>query len=178
MPTPAEPIAAAPGADARWAVPGMGLWPEPTESFWTSLRFLAISRLVLVVLLLLFVLLDKTGQAVGEGFDRKAFIAVGLVYLAAALVFASLVNRLRPWFHSQLVVHVFSDLLALAALMHAAGGGRSGVGVLMIGAVAGAAVDDRAAGGLHGDGIKFILVDAGDGLGPDGIGGGNLKLET
>jgi two-component system sensor histidine kinase PilS (NtrC family) len=40
----------------------------------------------------------------------------------------------------QLVVHVLTDLLALVALMHAAGGGRSGVGVLMIGAVAGAAV--------------------------------------
>ncbi len=127
--------AAAPGA-----LPDVGLWPEPTESFWTSLRFLAISRLVLVLLLLTAVVLDNTGQAAGEGFDRRDFITIGSVYLAAALIFAATVNRLRPWFHVQLIVHVFTDLLALVSLMHAAGGGRSGVGVLMIGAVAGAAV--------------------------------------
>ena len=48
--------------------------------------------------------------------------------------------------------------------------------------VARAAVDGRAAGGLHGNGVGLILVDAGDGLGPEGIdpgvGVGNLKLET
>ncbi|HPU51195.1 MAG TPA: ATP-binding protein [Burkholderiaceae bacterium] len=122
------------------AAPDLGLWPEPTESFWTSLRFLAISRLVLVLLLLTVVVLNDNGQAAGEGFARRDFIGIGSAYLAAALAFLTTVNRLRPWFHVQLVVHVLTDLLALVALMHAAGGGRSGVGVLMIGAVAGAAV--------------------------------------
>ncbi len=123
-------------ADTR----GTGLWPQPAESYWTSLRFLAISRLVLVALLLSFVLLDDAGQAAGAGFDRGAFLTAASIYLAAAVGFALTVNRLRPWFHAQLMVHAVTDLLALFALMHAAGGGRSGVGVLMIGAVAGAAV--------------------------------------
>ncbi len=116
------------------------LWPPPTESFWTSLRFLAISRVVLVSLLLTFVVLDGRGQAAGEGFDRHLFIWVACTYLAVAVVFLLAVDRLRPWFHSQLVAHVSVDLLAITVLMHAAGGGRSGVGVLIIGAVAGAAV--------------------------------------
>ena len=138
MPTPPE---GAPGAaPATGTSPDVGLWPVPTESFWTSLRFLAISRLVLVLLLLTVVVLDNTGQAAGEGFDRREFITIGSAYLAGALVFAASITRLRPWFHMQLIVHVFTDLLALVSLMHAAGGGRSGVGVLMIGAVAGAAV--------------------------------------
>jgi len=85
MPTPPE---GTPGAAAvTGAAPDVGLWPVPTESFWTSLRFLAISRLVLVLLLLTVVVLDNTGQAAGEGFDRREFITIGSAYLAAALIF-------------------------------------------------------------------------------------------
>ena len=137
MPDSVHVTRAAPDAGAH---PGAALWREPTDSYWTSLGFLALSRLVLVALLLTFVLLDDTGQAAGEGFDRHRFLAMAWAYLAAALVFLASVNRLRPWFHAQLMVHVLTDLVALTFLMHAAGGGRSGVGVLMVGAVAGGAV--------------------------------------
>ena len=54
-------------------------------------NLITLSRLLLLIL----VVLDKTGQATGEGFDRHLFILVGCVYLGAATGFLLTVNRLR-----------------------------------------------------------------------------------
>ena len=114
-------------------------WPQPAPSFWTSLRYFAVARVVLASMLLLFVLLEKPAPLPGSNFDAPLFIACATGYLVLALFYlaASVVHRA---FHAQLILQVFTDLLAVLVMMHAAGGVRSGVGVLMVAAVAGASV--------------------------------------
>ena len=134
---PAE--AAGPDAGAGWPadrapMPGPG---DPTQ--WASMRWFAGSRIVVATVLVLLATLDNIGPFAGvlEARDRFATLALAYFALAAVLLSAAFVRRA---FQSQLVVHTFSDLVALTLLMHAAGGARSGVGVLVVAAIAGAAV--------------------------------------
>ena len=92
------------------------------------------------MLLLAFVPLYDNGGFSSEIDDPKLFERGAVVYLLAAILYLSTVHRLRPYFQPLLVAHVLTDLFALSTLMHAAGGLRSGLVVLVIVAVAGAAV--------------------------------------
>jgi two-component system sensor histidine kinase PilS (NtrC family) len=109
-------------------------------SFWTSLRYFAVSRVVLTGVLLLFAVFDDPLRAADPSFDPALFLGAAIAYLVLSGAYLVGVNLARRGFHAQLLVHVFTDLVALLVLMHAAGGIRSGVGVLMVAAVAGAAV--------------------------------------
>ncbi|MCX7274213.1 MAG: ATP-binding protein [Burkholderiales bacterium] len=134
MPIPPDSVTE-PSADR-----GAALWVAPTESFWTALRLLTLVRLALVLMLFGLVALDTTAYFGEDGFNRSLFVRVLMVWLLFALCSLILMNRLRPWFHPQLVVQVVIDLTVLAVLSYAAGAGRSGLSVLMVGVVAGAAV--------------------------------------
>lgn len=94
---------------------------------------------MLATVLILLATLENVGLFNRLIEERSRFAATALVYflVASVLVAASFVRRR---FQLQLVLQVFCDLIALLLLMHAAGGARSGVGVLMLAAVAGAAV--------------------------------------
>lgn len=108
------------------------------ESFWVSMRYFAISRIVVAALLVTIVPL-QIGTIDGI-IDRKLFVLVAGVYLVLGAVYLAALNWGRPYFTSQLIVHTLTDLVAMALLTHAAGGTGSGFGVLLIAPIAAAAV--------------------------------------
>lgn len=112
----------------------------PAESYRLAFRWLAASRVAVALVLLTFVPLQEAGRFAVELADPPLFERVAVVYLLAAILYLSTLNRLYARFDAVLVVHALTDLFALSTLMHAAGGLRSGIVVLLIAAVAGAAI--------------------------------------
>ncbi len=112
----------------------------PADSYRAALRWLAASRVAVALTLLAFVPLQDAGRFAAELGDPVWFERVAVVYLLAAILYLSTLHRLDRHFDAMRVVHALTDLVALTALMHAAGGLRSGVVVLLIAALAGAAV--------------------------------------
>lgn len=122
------------------SAPVAGHRGSASETLWTSLRYFAFSRVVLAALLLLFVAFDDLSRVADGPVERRLFALTALAYLALSVPYAAVATALRRGFDAQLIVQGLTDLVALTLLMHAAGGPRSGIGVLMVAAVGGAAV--------------------------------------
>ena len=112
--------------------------PEP-EVLRASLRWYAFARTATALVLVGFVALGAMGIAVELG-DRRRFLALALVYLAVALAFVLLAGRRSPPVQVQLVAQALADIALLTLLMHASGGVRGGLAVLLVASAAGAAV--------------------------------------
>ena len=109
------------------------------DSFWISLRYFNIYRMSVAVLFLGITLFY--GDALNLGSYRLNFFrAVCVAYLATGLVFQSVLRNLRDLFNLQLSAHVFADIVAITLLMYASGGIRSGLGVMLLIALTGAAL--------------------------------------
>jgi len=107
------------------------------SSFWGSLRFFSIYRLVIAVLFLAVVLLF--GDALGLGTqDIGLFRKASAIYvlLSVALLVAAL--KRPSVFDLQLSIQVTVDIVALTMMMYASGGQKSGIAVLLLVVVAGA----------------------------------------
>lgn len=144
------------------AAPAGGVGEAAGATLWASLRWFAVGRVVLATVLILLATLDNFGLFSGvlEARDRFATTAMAYFTIASVLLTAAFVLRA---FGVQLVVHVLSDLAALTLMMHAAGGVRSGVGVLVVAAVAGAAVlsTHRLAAFFAATATLMLLAEAG-----------------
>lgn len=112
----------------------------PGASFWTSLRLFSVARLVLATLLVLPVIVGGRVPWADVVVHDRLYAAVSFGWLALSFLLLALAGRWRRHFQAQLVVQALIDLACLVLLMHAAGGPRSGLGVLTVAAVAGAAV--------------------------------------
>ena len=125
------PAAAGGGPD-----PDPGAWP----SYWRSLGYFSLARLVVAAALIGYVPLLQGTAGLDETFDSQLYLPVAVAYLAAAALFV-VVSRpglvqLRRLASLQIAV----DLIALSVLIHAVGGARSGLAVLLILPNAGAAI--------------------------------------
>lgn len=124
----------------------MSRFEAAADTYWISLKYLSISRLVIAGVLVALVPLSgsaiggSTGGSTGQGIDRLSFQVITLAYLAAACIFLAVIDALRPRFQAQLTIQILVDLVMLTALIHTAGGVRSGFGILLIAPVAGAAI--------------------------------------
>jgi two-component system sensor histidine kinase PilS (NtrC family) len=103
---------------------------------WKSLILFNIYRFTLSSLLASAFFLNHSPSFLGQ-FDEKLFSIIGILYLGLSL-FYFFSTHLR-WFdfNKQTVVHVLSDIFAISLLMHASGGVNSGLGMLLIIAIAG-----------------------------------------
>ena len=112
------------------------------ESFWVSLSYFNVYRLVLAGFFCSLAFLQPQNFGLAQ-YAPGIFTAAALAYLAAAVVFQWLLQT-KLWFIVQLRAHVLSDVAAIAVLMYASGGFKSGLGVLMLISLVGAAlVSDR-----------------------------------
>ena len=109
-------------------------------SYWNSLRFLAIARLLIAGILTAVVPAYVKRFEVGLLQNVALFFATAAIYVVFAFIALVVVIRLRRYFNVQLWIHVVMDLVFLAILVFAAGGPRSGFGLLMVAPIAGAAV--------------------------------------
>jgi two-component system sensor histidine kinase PilS (NtrC family) len=109
------------------------------DSFWISLRYFNIYRMAVAALFLGITVFY--GDALNLGSYRLGFFrGVCLVYLVLALVFQSVLRNLRDLFNLQLSAHIALDIVAITLLMYASGGLRSGLGVMLLIALTGAAL--------------------------------------
>ncbi|HLT26586.1 MAG TPA: ATP-binding protein [Zeimonas sp.] len=109
-------------------------------SYWASLRWLAASRVAIALVLFAFFPLHDSGRLSEEVGDPTLYGGAALAYLLLAVLFLSTLDRFRAHFHALVLVQALVDIVALSTLMHAAGGLRSGLLVLLIVALAGSAI--------------------------------------
>jgi two-component system sensor histidine kinase PilS (NtrC family) len=109
------------------------------ESFWISLRYFNIYRMVVAALFLGITLLFDDMLNLGS-FHLNLFRLVSMAYLVAAVAFQGLLRHLRDLFNLQLSLHLGLDIVSITLLMYASGGIHSGLGVMLLIALTGAAL--------------------------------------
>ncbi|WP_018954439.1 sensor histidine kinase [Thioalkalivibrio sulfidiphilus] len=109
------------------------------DSHWRSLRAFSLYRLLVVCLLLAVEWLGTGPELLGEALPQ-VFDTALLAYLVAGLVLLALGLLRRPAYETQVGLQAAVDLPLITALMYASGGVASGLGMLMIPAVAGLAL--------------------------------------
>jgi len=109
------------------------------ESFWTSLRYFSFYRMAVALLFLGITLVYGDLLNLGSH-SLNLFRLVSIAYLVAGVTFHSLLRNLRDLFNLQLSMHIALDIVAITLLMYASGGIRSGLGVMLLIALTGAAL--------------------------------------
>ena len=112
---------------------------DAIESFWRSLRFFSVYRLSISLLFLVAALVFGDTISLGTQ-DARLFDRVAAVYLLSAIAFLVALLRQPRRFNLQLSVQVAIDIVALTMMMFASGGQKSGIAVLLLVVVAGAAL--------------------------------------
>jgi two-component system sensor histidine kinase PilS (NtrC family) len=122
------------------AVPSTRYFAEPVpEPFWVSLKYFNIYRITVVAVFLGTALTYHDELPLGQHSLPLFLYACG-VYLLAACVFQAAMFLLRERFNVQLTLHVFADIAAITVLMYASGGMKSGLGVMLLISLTGAAL--------------------------------------
>lgn len=111
---------------------------EPAATFWRSLQAMNLTRIIIAGLLLTYFSLN--GSKIGAGAGLALYLQICIVYLLLALAFAGLSASFRRRFLFQLSAQISVDILAISALYLAAGGAKSGLAILYLFPLAGAAI--------------------------------------
>jgi len=112
------------------------------DSFWVSLRFFNIYRLLLAAVFLTSVMMLGDDLTFGSH-NLQLFKYVSGAYLLLAVVFQVLLERIRSQFNFQLSMHVVADIVATVLMMNASDGFKSGLGVMLLISLAAAALVSR-----------------------------------
>ncbi|MES2016577.1 MAG: ATP-binding protein [Pseudomonadota bacterium] len=116
----------------RWTA----LSRESRETYWRSLHAMNGTRVVIALVLLLYLTLDRRGQSAGYVLYAETCV----VYLIAAVGFGSLAYYVRRRFLFQVAAQVMLDIAVISLLYLSAGGARSGLVILYLFPLAGAAI--------------------------------------
>jgi two-component system, NtrC family, sensor histidine kinase PilS len=109
------------------------------DSFWISLRYFNLYRMVIAALFLVTALVYEDALNLGTH-SLELFRYVAAAYLFCSVVFHGVLRDLRDKFELQLTLHAGLDILAITLLMFASGGIRSGLGVMLMISLTGAAI--------------------------------------
>jgi two-component system sensor histidine kinase PilS (NtrC family) len=109
------------------------------ESFWTSLRYFSLYRIAIAGLCLGATLFYADALRLGAH-RLDLFRAASGWYLLFALLLHGVLRNLRDRFNLQLSLHLALDIVAITTLMYASGGIGSGLGVMLLIALTGAAL--------------------------------------
>lgn len=107
-----------------------------SDQAWKQLAFLNYYRLGLAGLFAGLCLSGNLPAPFGEH-GPTLFTVVSLAYAAACGLAVIALHARRPAFSTQVYLFIFVDIAAITLLMHASGGVRSGLGMLLIISVAG-----------------------------------------
>lgn len=112
------------------------------DAYWTSLSYFNVYRIVLA--LLFVVSTTDYGDVFDFGRrDPRLFAGVASTYLVFALLYQVLLWWRRERFNVHLSTHVATDIVALTLLSHASGGYQSGLAIMLLVTLAGAALVGR-----------------------------------
>jgi len=115
---------------------------DTSDSFWASLKYFNFYRTAVAVLALLVVVIFRETLDLGRH-DLKLFSTVSAVYAAVAIAFHFAMRKWKGLFNAQLTTHVLVDIAAITLMMYASSGIRSGLGVMLLISLAGAALVSR-----------------------------------
>ena len=108
---------------------------ESRETYWRSLQTLNATRVVIAIVLLLYVSFDSKGPR-----DAHLYAETCMAYLVGAVLFGLLTIYWRRRFLYQLGAQLALDLIVISLLYTGAGGMRSGLAILYLFPLAGAAI--------------------------------------
>lgn len=106
------------------------------EPAWKPLRFLNLYRLVIATFFVIIGFSDSLTAPLGIYYPQLYF-AVSLFYIAFSALSIFTIDWRKPPFTVQVYCHVLTDIAVIILLMHASGGLKSGLGVLLVVAIAG-----------------------------------------
>mgnify|MGYP000662241253 CR=1 FL=1 len=112
---------------------------DETAYTWKPLEFLNAYRFLISVFLAALIYTDTLFAPLGST-NPLLFLATTVGYLALSLVYAPMLHWHKPVFRFQVSLQLLTDIVATILLMHASGGVSSGVGNLLIIAVAGGSI--------------------------------------
>lgn len=110
---------------------------ERPQSFWASLNYFNIYRLIVASVFLLAIAAYPRTSGLGSQ-SLGLFVWTSLAYWLLAVFFYGALKKLRLNFNLHLMLQVSVDILALTLMMYASGGGRSGLAVMLLVVLAGA----------------------------------------
>ncbi|MES2742509.1 MAG: ATP-binding protein [Pseudomonadota bacterium] len=117
--------------------PLQGLSAPSRETLWRSLQTLNVTRIVIAVVLLLYLVFNGRGwQDAGMG----GYALICGVYVALSAAFASLTLGWRQRFLPQLCTQIAVDIIVISLLYLDAGGARSGLAILYLFPLAASAI--------------------------------------
>jgi two-component system sensor histidine kinase PilS (NtrC family) len=109
------------------------------ESYWTSLRYFNLYRISLAALFFISSLVYGRELILGAH-SVELFRYVALGYLFLAVVLQGVIRNVRDHFDLQLSLQAGLDICAITLMMYASGGLRSGLGVMLLVSLTGAAI--------------------------------------
>ena len=115
---------------------------DSIESFWVSLKYFNFYRIAVSAVFLLAVVMYGDLLNLGSH-SIRLFLYASAGYLGLAVLFQAAMRKWPAYFDLQLSVHVLADIVALILMMYASGGFRSGIGVMLLISLAGAALVSR-----------------------------------
>jgi two-component system sensor histidine kinase PilS (NtrC family) len=110
------------------------------ETFWRSLQTLTVTRIVIALVLLVYLSVDAGHGRISGQFPGSGYAETCVAYVLAAVLFAAVTHYWRHRFRLQLASQILVDIGAISLLYLAAGGARSGLGLLYLFPLAGAAI--------------------------------------
>ena len=108
----------------------------PHDPGWAPLRYFNLYRCTLSGLFLALTLLGSTPRPLGSA-APALFEIVSFAYFLFSIACSFSITLRWPGFRVQVLAQVFIDILSITLLMHASGGVSSGLGLLLVIAVAG-----------------------------------------
>jgi two-component system, NtrC family, sensor histidine kinase PilS len=106
---------------------------QRTPDTWHRLRLFNYFRASLSLLFITIYFNNWLLQLVPSGFAHtNLFIATSFAYLLASLIFITAIFYRKPGLDKQVIIHTIVDITCIVLLMHATGGIRSGLGMLLI----------------------------------------------
>jgi len=114
---------------------------EYPRSFWRSLFYFNVYRLVVATLVLAVGVFWRRTVQFGSH-DFTLFVAAGVAYIAFSIVWFALIRR-RWWFNLQLTLQVLADVFFIVVLIFASSGISSGLGLLLLATLAAAGLISR-----------------------------------
>ena len=117
---------------------------DVSESFWISLKYFNYYRIAVAAVFLLAVLIYGDMLNLGS-YAPRVFMGASGAYLALAVSFQAVMRKWPRMFNFQLSIHVITDIALLVLMMYSSNGFRSGIGVMLLISLAGAALVSRGA---------------------------------
>ena len=106
---------------------------QGTPEAWHRLRLFNYFRSFITLLFIAIYFNGWLLKLIPEEFAQtELFISASFFYFITSLIFITGINYRKPGLNTQVIIHTLVDIACIIILMHATGGVRTGLGMLLI----------------------------------------------